>query len=889
MKILVRGDCCSMRFLKKNRHYFDSDYSVVINEKAPNAVFVDSLNGINPDRSMLRRYVDENRIDESKRYYFQCQFERSVLDLDGVDLVVMDNYSEMNFQLWRSRALGWRVWVPQEAILNKDMFEADFISDGYRTLEQSANDAIRFIEHIRNRNPNVPVLYLNQPLEYYPKLVDRKHFYALGLLIKDRIENIYAGKILDLCELEPEDLGTGGGPDKTLHFTAGTYIKMVEPCLDEGLSLILKPKLNAEAMSTENLSSVPDSMNMENGAISGSESVNSAKVLDTENRCTIQNSSNLFPIFLGQDDPDCQPECVQIVDKLIVGLQEYFEFDESVLVRTKRRRYECALISLDRYPTYGDYESVVKKSGKGNRIRLLKKAIAAGYYCEQFAWKNHIPDIHEINTSKPIRSGGEMKSSYMRTVDELGGAPNKITKIIDPKCKKHWSIPFGVFKNVSGYRQGEIEVNKKLYGYILLHRRGELAIYSLIIGHGDYLSDGIVNLLHHHVMQWILHPDNKLTAGIKAVMYGGIDQGNDGLRDWKRREGFQGYVVKASKSAACNVVFAKNVSPSIDNGLTANNLHADTGDGLVINTSVHGKSSFNKKSFLDALNLYGDGVSRRDEVESELPLLHYESIIKSLASDSRVEFITYDDLDWGDDYNYTESYPVEFARWRDSLKNGQRDPEKIYLLLQHDCDSGPLSTMQMAALEASYSAKSSIMLFNKWKGFKGVGEPEIYPNDWESIRKLKALGFVFGYHCNSLENCNYAIGKVFEEFDADVRELSEKLGEISFFSPHGCRADSFGNVNASFEYPLHSEHKIRWVHNKHSVKFNGYYSDGGLATRLAKGGDKLLDLESWIDKLVPGRRYRALIHAQYYSNEYHKPVSGATDDWYLSICKRYSS
>ena len=57
--------------------------------------------------------------------------------------------------------------------------------------------------------------------------------------------------------------------------------------------------------------------------------------------------------------------------------------------------------------------------------------------------------------------------------------------------------------------------------------------------------------------------------------------------------------------------------------------------------------------------------------------------------------------------------------------------------------------------------------------------------------------------------------------------------------------------------------KLRWIHNKFSCKFNGYYSDGGLKRRL-KINQENTDLNEWIKNMQPGKRYRMLIHPQYY-------------------------
>ena len=62
-----------------------------------------------------------------------------------------------------------------------------------------------------------------------------------------------------------------------------------------------------------------------------------------------------------------------------------------------------------------------------------------------------------------------------------------------------------------------------------------------------------------------------------------------------------------------------------------------------------------------------------------------------------IEVITYSELDFGDDFDFEKSYFSEWENWRDSMKNGVRDPEKIYVILQHDVDDSPERTHDCAS------------------------------------------------------------------------------------------------------------------------------------------------------------------------------------------------
>lgn len=211
-----------------------------------------------------------------------------------------------------------------------------------------------------------------------------------------------------------------------------------------------------------------------------------------------------------------------------------------------------AIIDLKDF-NYEDYEAKVKafKSGKnrGEFLRRSRKADQAGYYSKMFEWKNFLPDVVEINHSKEVRSGGEMRGSYLKTLDEMGGAPTKFIPLREPKCRVHNTYCWGIFKEDPGYKQGEIETNEKLLGYIKFKRNGNFATYTQILGHGDYLRDGIMNRLHLAVMEWVGSNLKSTLEGLEYVMYGPLISGGPGLQEWKKRSLFEGtyFVLKDEK------------------------------------------------------------------------------------------------------------------------------------------------------------------------------------------------------------------------------------------------------------------------------------------------------------------------------------------------------
>ncbi len=495
-----------------NRENFHATMSLVTNEKAPNAVFADHLRGIRARPEVLTDLVDESRMGKSQLLYFRRQFERNALDETGASLLVIDPYSEMNFQLWRHRQEQWRCWAPKTAIVNMAKFEECFESCGYATMEQSVSDTAEVVRHIMANNPGMPVLFLPQILDYYPTLAPREFMNDLGARLKAEIPELFVGQRVPYPELVPEDLGTGGGPELTLHFSGPTYWKCAQPAIAGGLL---------------------------------------EKVQECD-RITLKTHANQLTlpaerkdISLQAHSDSCVPACDAVVLQVKTNLQQYLVIEDPTFERTKELKYRSAAIDLEKYRDYAEYESFVKKSGKGARIRQRNKAARQGYYCKPFHWRMHIPDVHEINTSTEVRSGGEMRSSYLKTVEEMGGAPTRQYKPGTPACPRHWVQPWGVFQPLSGHMQGDQVTDEKLVGYIFLRRFGEFLLYSQILGHYDHLQHGIMILLHHEVMRWTLDSFAPQAAELKAVVYAGYDQGTEGLRDWKRREAFEPFLLIA--------------------------------------------------------------------------------------------------------------------------------------------------------------------------------------------------------------------------------------------------------------------------------------------------------------------------------------------------------
>ncbi len=162
-----------------------------------------------------------------------------------------------------------------------------------------------------------------------------------------------------------------------------------------------------------------------------------------------------------------------------------------------------AVFDLDAYP---NFEAVMnaarKRTEKRGRInREIGRAERLGYYVKPFAFGQHVPDIVAIHGSKALRDNRPIKGRYYHlSLEELGGAPKAHVAISPPICPQHNTTHWGVFRREDGYRQGNVQTDEQLVGYIELRRLGNSAWYSRIMGHGDHLKQGVMYLLHYRLV-----------------------------------------------------------------------------------------------------------------------------------------------------------------------------------------------------------------------------------------------------------------------------------------------------------------------------------------------------------------------------------------------------
>lgn len=273
-----------------------------------------------------------------------------------------------------------------------------------------------------------------------------------------------------------------------------------------------------------------------------------------------------------------------------------------------------------------------------------------------------------------------------------------------------------------------------------------------------------------------------------------------------------------------------------------------------------------------------------------IPLSFYIDFLAFLDTHrDLIEVITYDDLEWGDERDPASCYAEEWKRWREALKDGRRDPQKIYVLLQHDVDSAPERTMNMLRWEDKYGIPSVSMIFNKRINRRLLQHRDRlqitdYALDIELMRDLECRRFQIGYHCNAFERAHFDEARAVEVMREDIESLSQTF-DIRIMSAHGGAPGPDGHNNRDLPFPADLAKRVRWVHNGHTPIFNANYSDGGINS--PKRDPAKRDLRDFVRSWQPGNRYRILTHPQYYNDPCNISPRLAEAEWYEEVKAAY--
>jgi hypothetical protein len=204
-------------------------------------------------------------------------------------------------------------------------------------------------------------------------------------------------------------------------------------------------------------------------------------------------------------DIEVLPRPVELVGDCSSG--ECLEFAWKLHRAVEDRRYQVGASIMDNPASLVDWRAMHRTARKrADRCERL------GYTFSEVDYSRYAEDIFEINTSLPERQGRPMSDGYRHYIER--------SKLPDYPCATHCTVTYGVLKD------------EKLVAYLTLHRSGELALVSMILGHGDHLERDVMYLLFQGLI------DDQ--AGCGGVLYYNTwDSGQEGLRFYKTRVGFE--------------------------------------------------------------------------------------------------------------------------------------------------------------------------------------------------------------------------------------------------------------------------------------------------------------------------------------------------------------
>jgi hypothetical protein len=173
-----------------------------------------------------------------------------------------------------------------------------------------------------------------------------------------------------------------------------------------------------------------------------------------------------------------------------------------------------AIIDLANYSTKAEYLSTV--NGKNSAAYFSRKAEKCGYKVDAFNPNQHQQEILEIHFSNPDRQGKSLPENYKTEIQYPINNYNKYYAAI---------------------------INGKIVGYIWTIESGELVVMNRIMGHQDFMKDGLMYLLATEVIAANIPHDKRP----KYMMYDTFFGASEGLKMYKKRLGFNPFKVNWTK------------------------------------------------------------------------------------------------------------------------------------------------------------------------------------------------------------------------------------------------------------------------------------------------------------------------------------------------------
>lgn len=231
---------------------------------------------------------------------------------------------------------------------------------------------------------------------------------------------------------------------------------------------------------------------------------------------------------------DCRAPCPLHPDKVPKLLRRY--------ARTRAASAERTRLTpmLIRIPDFADIKAfdAVLKQRSSRTLSKIRSAERRGYRARQFMLASHVEDMHAIRTSMAFRAAGPVFDRWFLKPEHIARPAGELLHVASPCCPMHWTIWWGVFVPEPGHAQNGVEVGERLVAYVKVMRIGDVVHYTEIMGHRDRLADGVMMLLHHEIMRWLIEAPEPAAKDTRFLLYGAAEHGGEGLLTWKKRAGF---------------------------------------------------------------------------------------------------------------------------------------------------------------------------------------------------------------------------------------------------------------------------------------------------------------------------------------------------------------
>jgi hypothetical protein len=188
-------------------------------------------------------------------------------------------------------------------------------------------------------------------------------------------------------------------------------------------------------------------------------------------------------------------------------MYQYYTKPHPKVFLVKNKTLGVALIKLNEFKNYEQYVATV--SGKNSAAYYSRRCEGKGYQFKAIDPDTYALEIDGIHKSANERQGKQLSATYLKPILKY------------PKNQQN--CYYGIF------------IDNKLVAYLWTVQSGELMTLNRLMGHNDYLKDGIMYLLVLKAIEVMM-----LSASMPSyVMYDTMLGASEGLLLFKKRLGFQ--------------------------------------------------------------------------------------------------------------------------------------------------------------------------------------------------------------------------------------------------------------------------------------------------------------------------------------------------------------